>query len=170
MNNQREGISLPDSRPDFMGFAKALREEAEWSAQIHANDNSGQAATDQAALKNLAGHVERTGVKLGFIDPSPQPLPDSEKGADDTCTIAIRGKQRGPEHEMGCGPLVLPPRPFKGRWERAMIAFAQLARDTVESMTRRGAECSPFPNSDLMKAALDGDLSKMEQVLSGRMK
>ncbi len=54
-------------RPDFSGFAKALREEARWSTTIHANDNTGQAASDQRTLNRLADEVELVGKRLGFI-------------------------------------------------------------------------------------------------------
>ena len=56
-----------DVRPDFRGFAKALRDEARWSATIHSKDKTGQAATDQAALNRLAEKVELVGKKLGFL-------------------------------------------------------------------------------------------------------
>jgi hypothetical protein len=55
------------NRPDFAGFAKALREEAQWSATIHANDRTGQAASDQRSLNRLAEKVELVGKRLGFI-------------------------------------------------------------------------------------------------------
>jgi hypothetical protein len=54
-------------RPDFLGFVQALRDEANWSATIHQNDTTGQAATDQAALNRLAATVERVGKNLGYI-------------------------------------------------------------------------------------------------------
>ena len=53
--------------PDFAGFAQSLRDEAEWSATIHKNDKSGQAASDQRSLRELADKVERVGKTLGFM-------------------------------------------------------------------------------------------------------
>ena len=38
------------ARPDFSGFAKALRDEAEWVARIHRGDKTGQARADMASL------------------------------------------------------------------------------------------------------------------------
>ena len=61
------------TRPDFEGFAKALRAEARWSSEIHPNDSdpkrggTGQAASDQKTLAELAEHVESVGKALGFI-------------------------------------------------------------------------------------------------------
>jgi len=60
-------VEQSDQRPDFAGFAKALRDEAHWSATIHQNDTTGQAASDQAALNRLAATVERVGKNLGYI-------------------------------------------------------------------------------------------------------
>jgi hypothetical protein len=63
-----EGFMRTEStRPDFVGFAKKLREEAKWSAMIHSEDKTGQAASDQKRLLELADHVERVGSILGFI-------------------------------------------------------------------------------------------------------
>lgn len=53
--------------PDFAGFARQLRDEADWSARIHAGDKTGQAASDQAALRRLAVAAERVGRLLGFL-------------------------------------------------------------------------------------------------------
>lgn len=66
------GADLREERPepDFVGFASALRAEAEWSALIHPNPNAredgGQSVSDQKALIRLAEHVEMVGKKLGF--------------------------------------------------------------------------------------------------------
>lgn len=57
------------SRPDFEGFAASLRAEARWSATIHADDKTGQAASDQRALLRLAEHVEQVGRHQGFLPP-----------------------------------------------------------------------------------------------------
>jgi hypothetical protein len=56
-----------DGRPDFEGFLLALRCERQWSAMVHPEDKTGQAATDQRALHELAQHVERVGQRLGFL-------------------------------------------------------------------------------------------------------
>lgn len=56
-----------DVRPDFRGFAEQLRAEAKWSSLIHENDNTGQAATDQRRLLDLADTVEQVGKLLGFM-------------------------------------------------------------------------------------------------------
>ena len=55
-----------DGRPDFAGFAKALRAEAHGTAVIHRPDTTGQAATDQATLIALAERVETIGDQLGY--------------------------------------------------------------------------------------------------------
>ena len=54
-------------RPDFAGFAASLREEAKWSAHLHSNDKTGQAASDQFRLNTLATSVEYLGWHLGFM-------------------------------------------------------------------------------------------------------
>jgi len=56
-----------DGRPDFDGFLLALRAEGHWSAALHAEDRTGQAAADQRALHELAQHVEAVGKRLGFL-------------------------------------------------------------------------------------------------------
>lgn len=56
-----------DGRPDFAGFAAQLRAEARWSAQIHEQDHTGQARSDQKTLNELADHVESIGKRLGFL-------------------------------------------------------------------------------------------------------
>ncbi len=55
-----------DGRPDFAGFAAALRAEAEGTRTIHRTDRTGQAQSDILALLELAGRVERLGDRLGF--------------------------------------------------------------------------------------------------------
>ena len=62
-----------EGRPDFAGFAEALRTEARWSAQIHGNDPTGQARSDQQRLYRLAVEVENAGRLLGFIGLEPRP-------------------------------------------------------------------------------------------------
>jgi hypothetical protein len=62
----------PRPAPDFQGFVAALREEREWSATIHKDDDVGQAASDQAALHRVAEHVERVGKQLGLWEHGPQ--------------------------------------------------------------------------------------------------
>ena len=59
--------SRSKKRPGRHPPAKALREEARWSATIHANDKTGQAASDQRTLNRLADEVELVGKRLGFI-------------------------------------------------------------------------------------------------------
>jgi len=56
-----------DGRPDFDGFLLALRAEGQWSAALHAEDETGRAAADQRALHALAQHVETVGRALGFL-------------------------------------------------------------------------------------------------------
>ena len=56
-----------DDRPDFRTFIDQLRAEKRWSATIHSNDHTGQAASDQRSLERLAEHTERVGKKLGFL-------------------------------------------------------------------------------------------------------
>jgi hypothetical protein len=53
--------------PPFQEFADALREEARWSASIHAGDKTGQAWSDQDSLERLARRVEELGRTLGFL-------------------------------------------------------------------------------------------------------
>ena len=55
-----------DDRPDFVGFANALRREIEWSAKLHENDRTGAAASDQRAMGDLAEQVERVAKRTGF--------------------------------------------------------------------------------------------------------
>lgn len=56
-----------NGRPDFAGFVEALEAEIEGISHIHRNDKTGQADSDQGALRRLAGHVQRVGDKLGFL-------------------------------------------------------------------------------------------------------
>jgi hypothetical protein len=56
-----------DGRPDFHGFLLALRAEYHWSASLHSEDKTGQAAADQRALEELAQHVKSVGHRLGFL-------------------------------------------------------------------------------------------------------
>jgi len=53
--------------PDFSEFARALRAEIEWSATLHRDDDTGQAASDRRSLARLEQHVVRVGRKLGFV-------------------------------------------------------------------------------------------------------
>jgi hypothetical protein len=68
--NGREGNDEAEARPapDFRGFAAALREEAAWSAQIHRDDDTGQAVADQRSLERLARQVEAVGAGLGLLE------------------------------------------------------------------------------------------------------
>lgn len=61
-----------DVRPDFAGFAASIRAEARWSAEIHSSDKTGQAATDQRILNELAAKVEQVGKHLGFLGDPPR--------------------------------------------------------------------------------------------------
>jgi hypothetical protein len=54
-------------RPPFERFAKSLVEEARWSSQLHKNDSTGQAASDQRSLVALAEQVMALGKRLGFV-------------------------------------------------------------------------------------------------------
>ncbi len=59
-------IAEEDGRPDFGGFAEALRTEADGTATIHRNDKTGQAASDVRSLRDLAKRVETVGDRLGY--------------------------------------------------------------------------------------------------------
>jgi len=50
-------------RPNFCAFAKALRGEARFSADLHGDESGG----DQAALQRLADEVEQVGKRLGYM-------------------------------------------------------------------------------------------------------
>jgi hypothetical protein len=54
-------------RPPFERFAKSLVEEARWTSQLHKDDKTGQAASDQRSLVALAEQVLAVGKKLGFV-------------------------------------------------------------------------------------------------------
>jgi hypothetical protein len=69
---------LPRPSPDFQSFVAALREEAEWSATIHEDDDS-QAVSDQGSLYRLAIRVETTGRGLGLWENGPQELAPAER-------------------------------------------------------------------------------------------
>ena len=56
-----------DGRPDFGGFAAALRHEAHWEQQIKRGDRTGQLVTDVKQLLELADHVERIGKVQGYL-------------------------------------------------------------------------------------------------------
>ena len=55
-------VVTDDGRPNFAAFAKALRAEKRWSAELHGADSGG----DQASLEHLARDVEKVAEKLGF--------------------------------------------------------------------------------------------------------
>ncbi len=59
-------IAEEHGRPDFEGFAEALRTEAEGTATIHRADKTGQAASDVRSLRDLAQRVEAVGDRLGY--------------------------------------------------------------------------------------------------------
>jgi hypothetical protein len=67
MSDQTRFLEETDTRPDFRGFADHLRAEARWSALLHDNDRSGQAASEQRALYDLADQVEKVGKRFGFL-------------------------------------------------------------------------------------------------------
>ena len=72
----KEGThNLGDGRPDFEDFAEQLRAEARWSAALHNKDTTGQAASDQRKLNELAAFVEQIGRRLGFMGPKPKEAP-----------------------------------------------------------------------------------------------
>jgi hypothetical protein len=54
-------------RPDFAGFAAALRAEAHWVSTIRREDKTRQAALTQRTLKELADKVGRAGKELGYM-------------------------------------------------------------------------------------------------------
>jgi hypothetical protein len=72
------------ARPDFAGFATKLREEAYWSSQIHRDDKTGQAASDQRRLLALAEKVEQAGKLLGFMHEATGPIADDEPSPNRT--------------------------------------------------------------------------------------
>ena len=72
-------VTTAEGRPNFAGFAAALRAEAHWLAEIHTRDNTGQSASDQAALSRLADYVMRVGRRLGYEGSRPAPSRIEEK-------------------------------------------------------------------------------------------
>lgn len=63
-----EREDLDEGRPDFAGFAQALRVEADWQDGLHTGQHGQPRADgDVLALLRLAGDVERLGDRLGFI-------------------------------------------------------------------------------------------------------
>ncbi len=61
-----ERARTEDGRPDFAGFAAALRAEARGTGVIHRNDRTGQADHDQRVLLELAERVEAVGDRMGY--------------------------------------------------------------------------------------------------------
>ncbi len=64
-----------DDRPDFSGFAAALRAEAEGTGVIHRNDRTGQADHDQRVLLELAERIEAVGDRMGYCSKT-EPKPN----------------------------------------------------------------------------------------------
>jgi hypothetical protein len=64
---REEGRCTLNGRPDFAGFAKALRHEAHWEQQIKRPDRTGQLTTDVKQLLDLAAQVERIGKAQGYL-------------------------------------------------------------------------------------------------------
>lgn len=56
-----------DGRPDFAGFAEALREEAQWQETIKRGDRTGQLYTDVRQLHALAEKAEQIGRDQGYL-------------------------------------------------------------------------------------------------------
>ncbi len=55
-----------DGRPDFAGFAAALRTEADGTDTIHRTDKTGQARSDSRRLRELADRVIQVGDSMGY--------------------------------------------------------------------------------------------------------
>lgn len=55
-----------DGRPDFIGFAEALRVEADGTERIHRNDKTGQAQSDAKRLRELADRIVGVGDDMGY--------------------------------------------------------------------------------------------------------
>ena len=53
-------------RPNFAAMVLAIRGEIRWSASLHRDDKTGQAAGDQRALAELAQHIIAVAKRLGF--------------------------------------------------------------------------------------------------------
>lgn len=64
---QALGRCTLDGRPDFAGFAAALRAEAHWESEIKSGDKTGQLATDLRQLEELAKRVEQVGKMQGYL-------------------------------------------------------------------------------------------------------
>lgn len=73
VNDLGEHCRTEDGRPDFAGFAEALRAEAHGTANIHAADVTGQAASDIRTLQDLADQVEAIGDSLGYCSRERKP-------------------------------------------------------------------------------------------------
>jgi hypothetical protein len=58
--------SGPRPAPGFDRFVAELREEIAWLGQIHANDNTGQSASDVLSLARLIKHVKAVQESLGY--------------------------------------------------------------------------------------------------------
>ncbi len=72
-----------NGRPDFVGFAAALREEAAWVKRLNASGDKAaqaQAAGDVLSLLTLAERVERVGERLGFLTMDPPAAPSPKVG------------------------------------------------------------------------------------------
>lgn len=59
--------NTPNPRIDFAGFLSDLEAEIRWIGELHSNDRTGQAASDQRALRELADKVRLVGKRLGFL-------------------------------------------------------------------------------------------------------
>jgi hypothetical protein len=55
-----------DGRPNLGAMVRALHAEIRWIAQLHANDTTGQAASDQRALARLAEKIRAVALRLGY--------------------------------------------------------------------------------------------------------
>lgn len=62
-----ETVPEESHRPDFAGFAESLDREIRWVGELHERDKTGQAASDQRHLRELATKVRQVGANLGFV-------------------------------------------------------------------------------------------------------
>jgi hypothetical protein len=160
--------------PDFQGFVAALREEAEWIATIHKEDDS-QAVSDQGSLYRLAIRAETTARGLGLWEDGPQEPATAEpveidmgelvapdplrvwpvfiRTADHDPYFAIRGdgtvffrsEPQGRLPATTLVPLRLPAGAALGRWFGLLLDFTE--HEAPEPIAPSQEEFTTFRNS-----------------------